>query len=60
MSDPLDGELLDVTVGTLKRLKIMALDNYNKAYKENPQSYSTTWWDGYMRGLEHVYEAHKQ
>jgi hypothetical protein len=58
-SDPLDTDLLDVDIATLKRLKIMAVDNYNKAFKESSH-YSASWWDGYCRALEHIYEAHKQ
>jgi hypothetical protein len=57
MSDPLDTDLLDVEIGTLKRLKIMAYENYEKAFKEGSH-YTATWWDGYLRALGHIYEAH--
>lgn len=58
-SEPSDTDLLDVDIATLKRLKIMALKNYNEACREGSH-YVAVWWDGYIRALGHIYEAHGQ
>jgi hypothetical protein len=47
---------LDVTVGTLKRLKIFALRQYNQAVKDGAHSVSS-YWDGYIRACSHIIEA---
>lgn len=59
MSEPLDTDMLDVDIATLKRLKIMAIENYNKAMKDGSH-YTTAFWDGACRMAEWIYEAHGQ
>ncbi len=46
---------LDVTVGTIKRLLIMAYDGYNAAEKDGARN-AASYWDGYIRALQHVLE----
>jgi hypothetical protein len=46
---------LDVTVGTIKRLLIMAYDGYNAAEKGDAKR-AAAYWDGYIRALQHVLE----
>lgn len=60
MSDqfnPSDETSLDgVTVGTCKRLLDMAYRNYNSAMKDGAHA-ASSYWDGYIRGIQHVLEA---
>jgi hypothetical protein len=56
MSDFSEDRQLDVTIGTVKRLKIFALRQYNQAVKEGAHSV-TSYWDGYIRALGHLIEA---
>jgi hypothetical protein len=55
-SDFSEDRQLDVTIGTVKRLKIFALRQYNQAVKEGAHSV-TSYWDGYIRALGHLIEA---
>jgi hypothetical protein len=50
---------LDVTVGTLKRLKIFAFRQYNQAVKDGAHSVSS-YWDGYIRACSHIIEAENE
>lgn len=50
---------LDVTVGTVKRLLIMGYDHYNDAMKGEAHGIAS-YWDGYIRALQHVLEAENQ
>ena len=59
MSEPSDDRQLDVTVGTLKRLKIFAYRQYNQAVKEGAHSVSS-YWDGYIRACSHIFEAEQE
>jgi hypothetical protein len=54
-----DDQQLDVTVGTVKRLLIMAYKQYNDAVKDG-HSAAASWWDGYIRGCQHILEAEDQ
>lgn len=60
MSDqfnPSDETLLDgVTIGTCKRLLDLAYRNYNSAMKDGLHA-TSSYWDGYIRGIQHVLEA---
>jgi hypothetical protein len=56
ISDFSEDRQLDVTIGTVKRLKIFALRQYNQAVKEGAHSV-TSYWDGYIRALGHLIEA---
>ena len=55
-SDFSEDRQLDVTIGTVKRLKIFAYRQYNQAVKEGAHSVSS-YWDGYLRALSHLIEA---
>ena len=50
---------LDVTAGTVKRMLIAAYEQYNEAAKGNA-SYVTSYWDGYIRALQHVFEQENE
>lgn len=50
-------ELLDVSVDTCKRLLDMARKSYNECVK-NKHEHATSYWDGYIRAIQHVLEAH--
>lgn len=54
--DRSDEQLIDTTVGTAKRLLIMAYEQYNEAQKDGAHSRSS-YWDGYIRGIQHILEA---
>lgn len=60
MSDqlnPSDDTSLDgVTVGTCKRLLDFAYRNYNSAVSDGAHA-ASSYWDGYIRGIQHVLEA---
>lgn len=51
-----DQEQLDVTRGTCKRLLLLAYEQYNEARKADNWSVAS-YWDGYIRGVQHVIEA---
>lgn len=51
-----DGGRLDVTVGTAKRLLVMAYGQYNEATKDGAH-HRVSYWDGYIRGIQNVLEA---
>jgi len=55
-SEPNDDKMLDVSIGTLKRLRIAAGDRQNEAQRDGRQM-AATWWDGYLCALRHVYQA---
>ena len=50
---------IDVTVGTVKRLLLMAYNNYQQAWKDEAKA-AMSYWDGYIRGLQHVLEQEKE
>lgn len=50
---------LDVNVGVIKRLKIMALEHYNDSMVSGASAIAT-YWDGYLRALSHVLEAENE
>jgi hypothetical protein len=50
---------LDVSLGTLTRLKEMAVRAYNEAMSAS-QPGSAGYWDGYIRAIDHVLEADGQ
>jgi hypothetical protein len=50
---------LDVSVGTLKRLKMYAYRHYNQAVKDGAYSLAS-YWDGYIRACTHVIEAENE
>jgi len=58
-SDFSEDRQLDVTVGTLKRLKIFAFRQYNQAVKDGAHSVSC-YWDGYIRACSHIIEAENE
>jgi hypothetical protein len=58
-SDFSEDRQLDVTVGTLKRLKIFAFRQYNQAVKDGAHSVSS-YWDGYIRACSHIIEAENE
>lgn len=53
---PNDGGPIDTTVGTAKRLLEMAYRHYNDATRDGAHS-AASYWDGYIRGIQHVLEA---
>jgi len=56
-SNPSDEATLDeVTVGTCKRLLDLAYRSYNAAMKDGAHI-ASSYWDGYIRGIQHVLEA---
>lgn len=58
-SSPSDDQLLDTTVGACKKLLLMAYDNYNKAMRDNAHC-AASYWDGYIRGIQHVLESQEE
>ena len=56
ISDFSEDRQLDVTIGTIKQLKIFAFRQYNQAVKDGAHSV-ICYWDGYLRCLSHVIEA---
>ena len=55
-SDFSDDRQLDVTIGTIKQLKIFAYRQYNQAIKDGAHVVSS-YWDGYLRACNHIIEA---
>jgi hypothetical protein len=58
-SDFNEDRQLDVTVGTLKRLKMFGYKHYNQAVKDGAHSVSS-YWDGYIRACSHIFEAESE
>ena len=58
-SDFSEDRQLDVTIGTIKQLKIFALRQYNQAIRDGAKS-ATCYWDGYLGCLLHVIEAENE
>jgi len=58
-SDFSEDRQLDVTVGTLKRLKIYGYKHYNQAIKDGAMT-AASYWDGYIRACSHIYEAEQE
>lgn len=54
--DPSDTQLIDTTVGCAKRLLVRAYSYYNAAMKEGAH-HRASYWDGYIRGIQHVLES---
>jgi hypothetical protein len=50
---------VDVTVGLCKRLLIDAYRRYNEATKDGAH-HVASYWDGYIRGIQHVLEAQNE
>lgn len=53
MSNPSDDTQLDAKVGDCKRLLDQAYTRYNDAVVGGAASVAT-YWDGYIRGVQHV------
>jgi hypothetical protein len=54
-----DNTQLDVSVGLCKRLLIDAYSRYNEAVKTGAH-HVASYWDGYIRGIQHVLEAQNE
>ena len=54
-----DDRQIDVNIGTCKRLLIDAYKRYNEAVKDGAH-HVASYWDGYIRGIQHVLEADGQ
>jgi hypothetical protein len=54
-----DDRQIDVNIGTCKRLLIDAYKRYNEAMKDGAH-HVASYWDGYIRGIQHVLEADGQ
>ena len=50
---------LDVTVETIKRLKIFGMKQYNDCVTSGAMT-AAAYWDGYRRALSHVLEAENE
>ena len=50
---------LDVSIGTLKRLKMYAYKHYNQAIRDGAMTVAA-YWDGYIRACTHVIEAENE
>lgn len=57
--NPSEERQLDVSVGTIKRLKTMAMDRYNDAVRTGHRA-GQDYHLGYMRALTHVLEAENE
>lgn len=53
MSDPSDQAQLESTIGDCKRLLNQAYKRYNDAILSGAAGIAT-YWDGYIRGVQHV------
>ena len=56
MSNQKDETKIDASVGDCKRLLVAAYNRYNNAVTSG-ESTIATYWDGYIRGIQHVLEA---
>lgn len=62
MSDPSkynEDRQLDLSIGVVKKLLLDAYDRYNEGMRDNAH-YVASYWDGYIRALQHVIEADGQ
>jgi hypothetical protein len=59
MCEPSDDRQLDVSLSTLKRLKIYAYKHYNQAIKDGAMT-AASYWDGYIRACSHIFEAENE
>ena len=59
MSDFPDHTQLDVDIATVKRLLIFAYEGYDLAFRESDRD-RQMYFDGMIRGLHYVMEAHGQ
>jgi len=50
---------LDVTLGSIKRSLEMAVEQYNECMK-NGHVASSSFWNGYIRAMQHVLEMENQ
>jgi hypothetical protein len=57
--NPSEERQLDVTVGTIKRLLMLAMDRYNESVLSG-YKYGEAYHDGYIRALRHVLEAENE
>lgn len=55
-SNPSEEQQIDTSVGCAKRLLMRAWDQYNEAVKDGAQ-HRASWWDGYIRGIQHILES---
>ena len=51
-------KLLDVSIDSVKSLLIDAYNNYEKSLQRRQDD--SRYWDGYIRGIQHVLEMHNQ
>lgn len=58
-SDYLDTDQLDVDIATIKRLLIDAYERYDQAFRKGDRD-QQLFFDGMIRGLHYVMEAHGQ
>ena len=54
-----EDHLLEVTVGTVKRLIILGMERYNESVLSG-YKYGEAYHDGYIRALRHVLEAENE
>ena len=59
MSSSSDEVQLDATVGSCKRLLVKAYSRYNDAVTSGAVSIAS-YWDGYIRGIQHVLEMQEE
>jgi hypothetical protein len=57
--NPSEERQLDVSVGTIKRLLMLAMDRYNESVLSG-YKYGEAYHDGYIRALRHVLEAENE
>ena len=54
-----DERQLDVSLGVIKRLLLMAYEHYNEAMRGGHHA-AAGYWDGYIRACQHICEAEGQ
>ena len=54
-----DERQLDVSVGVVKRLLLMAYEHYNEAMRDGHHAIDGD-WDGYITACQHIREAEGQ
>ena len=59
MSSSSDEVQVDATVGGCKRLLVQAYSRYNDAVTSGAISIAS-YWDGYIRGIQHVLEMQEE
>jgi len=57
---PNDERLLDLTHGVVRRLLVWATENQYEAIQTKKPEATLTYWDGYIRALNHLLEAEQQ